>query len=331
MFVDIEPDTFTLDPSKIEEKITEKTKAIMPVHIHGLPADMDAILKISRQYKLKVIEDAAQAHGATYKGSMAGTLGDIAGFSLQTTKNLCAGEGGLITTNDVELRDRASLVRMFGELVQRDRARSYNAYVMGWNYRIPEMSASLARTQLTRLNKHNMIIRENAEYLSSKLRQITGLIPPYVPADRTSTYYLYRVKVDTEPLGLHIEPGRLRLAVQDALMAEGVDVMGWQNVPVAGQAIFQFKNGYGQGCQWSCPHARGGIEYRIADYPRTLEALDTSFHVRHVYPPGDLDVMDYIVHAFQKVMDSVEEVVDHFNKQKEFVPIEERAVKLVDL
>jgi dTDP-4-amino-4,6-dideoxygalactose transaminase len=331
VFVDIEPDTFTIDPSKIEEKITEKTKAIMPVHIHGLPADMDPILRIARRHNLKVIEDAAQAHGATYKGNMAGTLGDIAGFSLQTTKNLCAGEGGLVTTNDAELRDRASLVRMFGELVQKDRARSYNAYVMGWNYRIPEMSASLARTQLTNLDEYNRVIRENAEYLSSQLRQIEGLIPPYVPADRTSTYYLYRVKVDPEPLGLDIEPGRLRMAVQDALMAEGVEVMGWQNVPVAGQAIFQFKTGYGQGCPWSCPHARGGIEYRITDYPRTLDVLDTSFHVSHVYPPNDQEVIDSIVHAFHKVMGRVEEVIDHFNMQKEFVPIEERAAKLVDL
>jgi dTDP-4-amino-4,6-dideoxygalactose transaminase len=331
VFVDIEPDTFTIDPAKIEEKITEKTKAIMPVHIHGLPADMDPILEIARRHRLKVIEDAAQAHGATYKGNKAGTLGDIAGFSLQTTKNLCAGEGGLITTNDAGLRDRASLVRMFGELVREDAARSYNAYVMGWNYRIPEMSASLARTQLTHLDEYSRTTRNNAEYLSSQLRRIEGLIPPYIPEDRSSTYYLYRVKVDPEPLGLDIEPGRLRMAVQDALIAEGVEVMGWQNVPVAGQAIFQFKTGYGKGCPWSCPHSRSAIEYKISDYPRTLDVLDTSFHISHVHPPNDQDVLDAIVHALQKVMGSVDEVIDHFNERKEFVPIEERAVKLVDL
>jgi len=331
VFVDVAPDTFTMDPTGIEAKISEKTKAIMPVHIHGLPADMDPILEIARQHDLKVIEDAAQAHGATYKGRTAGTLGDIAGFSLQTTKNLCAGEGGLITTGDDELRDRAALVRMFGELVQKDKARAYNAYVMGWNYRIPEMSASLARTQLRRLDEHNRIMQENAERLTAHLRRIDGLVPPYVPADRTSTYYLYRVKVDPTPLGLDVEPGRLRMAVQDAVRAEGVEAIGWQNVPVAGQAIFQAKEGYGRGCPWSCPHARPDIAYRITDYPNALEVLDTSFHVGHIVPPNGRETIDAIAHAFGKVMAHVDEALVHFNRHKDYAPIEERAVKLVDL
>jgi len=128
VFVDIDPDTMNMDPKKIEARITRKTRALLPVHVHGLCADMDAINRIAKKHKLKVIEDAAQAAGARYRGKSAGVLGDIAGFSLNGSKNLPAGEGGIVTSNDDELMDRARKMAMFGEkAVPRGMIRLYDA------------------------------------------------------------------------------------------------------------------------------------------------------------------------------------------------------------
>ena len=115
VFVDIEPKTYTIDPAKIEAAITERTKAIMPVHIQGCPADMDPILEIAKKHDLHVIEDACQAHGAMYKGRMCGTIGDAGAFSLNNLKNLCGGEGGLFVTDDEDILKKGDLVRYFGD------------------------------------------------------------------------------------------------------------------------------------------------------------------------------------------------------------------------
>lgn len=128
IFVDVHPKTYNIDPSKIEERITERTKAIVAVDLHGLPADYDEICAIARKYGLKVIEDGAQAHGATYKGRPVGSLGDCAGCSLNGSKCLSAlGEGGLFTTNDERMYELAVRARMFGEYVEPGKPREYNA------------------------------------------------------------------------------------------------------------------------------------------------------------------------------------------------------------
>ncbi len=135
VFVDIDPKTFNVDPKKIEEKIGSRTKAIMPVHIHGLPADMDEINEIAKKHHLVVIEDAAQSHGALYHDKKTGNFSDMAAFSLNSTKNMPGGEGGLFVTNNEEYRGKANMVRMFGEFLKPEEGRKYNAYTMGWNYR----------------------------------------------------------------------------------------------------------------------------------------------------------------------------------------------------
>ena len=151
VFVDIDPDSMNIDPAKIEEKITDRTKALLPVHVHGLPADMDPINAIANTYHLKVVEDAAQAAGAKYKGRSAGLLGDIAGFSLNGSKNLPAGEGGIVTTNDDELMTRARQMAMFGEkVVPKGMIRLYDAEIMGFNYRNNEMADAFCRSFLKR-------------------------------------------------------------------------------------------------------------------------------------------------------------------------------------
>jgi len=335
IFVDIDPQTYNIDPSKIKEKINERTKAIMPVHIHGMPADMDEINEIAKKYNLIVIEDAAEAHGALYKGKKAGNLGDIAGFSLQSSKNLMAGEGGIITTNNAALRDKADLVRMFGEVIEKGKPRAYNAYTMGWNYRLPEMSAALARTQLRRLDDYNKIAQENADFLTRELRKIPGVIPPFVPEDRTHTYYVYRVRLNPERLGINMPLDKFRYAVQWALDAEGVTTSEWQNAPVPAQTLFQEKRGYGKGCPWSCSFSRGEdkIIYNPHDYPETLKILKGSFVLGsimegNVRPPNTMELMKRYVEAFQKVFHNLERVVCLYEKSGEYAEFEKRKIRL---
>ena len=184
VFVDVDPKTFNIDPAKIEEKITEKTKAILPVHLHGLPADMDQVNAIAKKYNLTVIEDACQAHGATYKGKKVGALGDMAAFSLNGSKNLPGGEGGLFNTDSDELRYRADMVRTLGWLIEEDVEWEYNAVKVGWMYRYQEMPAALVRTRLKTLDQENGQRRKNAEYLTEHLGKLKGVTPPEVPPDR---------------------------------------------------------------------------------------------------------------------------------------------------
>lgn len=313
VFVDIDPKTFNIDPTKIEEKITDRTKAIIPVDIHGVPADMDEINAIARKHNLVVIEDAAQAHGSEYKGRKAGSLGDIGIFSLNTTKNLPGGEGGLLVTDNAEYRGKANMTRIFGEYLEEGEGRSYRSYTMGWHYRTQEMPAAFARSQLKRLDEYNANARRNGQYLTEGLQTIKGVEPPYIPPDRTTNYHKYRVRLKREELGLEVEPTEFRDKVVAALKAEGVSVALWQTIPLPGHPLFQEKVGYGKGCPWSCPFGGREIEYRSEDYPETIKLLDNSLVVaEESYPlyPQKLELMKHYVEAFEKVFTNIDEVLE---------------------
>ena len=312
VFVDIDPKTYNIDPKRIEEKITKRTKAIIPVHIHGLPADMNGINRIAAKHNLIVIEDACQAHGATYHGKKTGNFGDMAAFSLNSTKNLPGGEGGLFVTDSEDYRGRANMVRMFGEFLRPDEGRKYMAYTMGWNYRTQELPAAFARSQLGRLDEYNANAQRNAEYLSENLAQIEGIIPPFVPPDRTHVYHMYRIRLDPAKLGFDVEAPLFRDSVRKALELEGVDVDLWQTVPIPGQMLFQQREGYGRGCPWSCHYYTTEIRYDPKDYPETVKLLENSLVVGSwPYPlyPQSLELMKYYVDAFHRVFDNIDEVV----------------------
>lgn len=313
IFADIRPDTYSIDVDRIREKISPKTRAIMPVHVFGLPADMAEIGELASDRGLYVIEDACQAHGATYRVRKAGTLGDIAGFSLQTTKNLMCGEGGLITTSSPALRDRAALCRLFGEQVKAEANRAYNSLTIGWNYRIPDMSAALARTQLRRLDEYNALTVANAEFLTEKLKGIPGIVPPYIPDDRTSVYYAYVIRVDPEAMGISEPPAKVRLAFQIALAAEGVPAGRWQKMPVPAQEIFQQLHAYGKGCPWTCPRSRPGISYDLSDFPVSKAVVASIFHLDEVRAPNGPDLMRKIVTAVEKVAENIREALEHID------------------
>jgi perosamine synthetase len=148
VFADIDPVTFCLDAARVEAAVTPRTKAIIPVHLLGHPADMDAIMAVAQRHGLKVIEDCAQAPGARYKGRLVGTMGDCGVFSFQETKNMATGEGGMVITNDDAIAERARMVRNHGEAVVAGEARRYLTSTIGWNYRMTEIEAAIGLVQL---------------------------------------------------------------------------------------------------------------------------------------------------------------------------------------
>ena len=189
--VPIEPDqrTYNLDPARIEEAITSRTRAIMPVHLYGQTADMDAIREIADRFSLKLIEDAAQAQGARYKGKRAGRIGDAAAFSFYPGKNLGAmGDAGAITTNDAQLADRIRVLRNYGS-----RVKYYNE-TKGFNTRLDELQASILRIKLRRLDEWNERRRRVAEHYLQTLEGAPDLTLPYAAPDAEPIWHLFVVR-----------------------------------------------------------------------------------------------------------------------------------------
>ena len=192
VYADITPETFNLNPEKIEEKITDKTKAIVPVHLYGQPADMDAINEIAEKHDLKVIEDAAQAHGAVYKGKKIGSIGDLGCFSFYPTKNMTTSEGGMVTTNDDDLAEKSGMIRAHGE------SKRYEQSLLGYNYRMTDIAASIGLVQLKKIDEFNTKRNENAEYLSEGMEDIPGITTPIVADNVTHVFHQYTIRVSKD-------------------------------------------------------------------------------------------------------------------------------------
>ena len=315
IFIDIEPETYSMDPDLIEEKISEKTKAVMPVHVHGLTCDMDRINAVAKKHDLRVIEDAAQAFGAEYKGRKAGRLGDMAAVSLNGSKNVPAGEGGVVLTDDEKLYENARSMSMFGEdKYEKGTIRLYDAKRMGFNYRNNELCDAFCRSFLKRFDDLQRQRTELAEYLNKELVKIKGVKPLPIPEGYKTTYHLYKVSLYPEALGIdNVHPKRFRWAVQKALAAEGLELFEWHNMPVPSQTVFLSKQVYGKGCPWNCPHAREEVRdivYDPFDYPNTVDMFDRSFVIKPVYPPNTFELMERYVEGFQKVFENLDEVIE---------------------
>jgi len=313
IFVDIEPRTYTIDPARIEAAVTERTRAILPVHIQGCPADMDPILEIARHRRLEVIEDACQAHGAVYKGRMCGTLGVAGTFSLNNLKNLCGGEGGLFVTNDEDVLKKGDLLRYFGDECDETTLRQkYNSSILGYMYRNQELPAALARGQLRHLDENNATRIRNAEYLSRELGKIPGVIPPYCPPGFKHVYWFYAVRFDPRAAGVDASPRRFRVAVEKALFQEGVLVGQWQVMPVPAQDIFQSMIGIGKRYPWAINEAQG-VTYRYDpnDYPVAQMLCDSYTNVHSIHPPNGSELNEKVVAAFHKVFRNLGQVMDH--------------------
>ncbi len=309
VFVDIDPKTYTIDPALIEEKITERTSAVLPVSIHGMPFDHDPVFEVARKHDLKVVHDDCQAHGATYKGKRMGSFDHTTGFSLNRSKNLTAGEGGLYTTNDEAMKAHAHKMREFGEVVLPDRDREYNAFGLGWMYRPHEFINAFCLAQLERLDENNAGRIEFSEFLTAGLAEIPGFAGPYDPDWAQPVYYVYVVEFRPDELGLDCTPLEMKQACVKAMAAEGIGLGQWQTRPIPGQDVFQDKVGFGRGVPWSL-NPEVEYEYRSEDYPRTVEFIDGHSYLRGVYPPNDLELMKLYLAGFRKVSDNIERVLE---------------------
>jgi len=193
VYVDIDPKTYAIDPSKIEEAVTERTIAILPVHNLGHPADMDAIMEISKDFDLYVIEDAAQALGAEYNGRKAGTIGHMGCFSFQNSKVISTGEGGMVITNNDELARRAQEIRNHGDIYGSGR-------FLGYNYRMTELQAAIGVEQLKKLDSLNKWQVDNFNHLAPRLPKC--IKPPYVAPYANPTFYIVGCVFDESEAGI---------------------------------------------------------------------------------------------------------------------------------
>ncbi len=200
IFVDIDPRTYNLDPNQIERAITPHTRALIPVHLYGQPAEMDPILEIARRHRLRVIEDAAQAHGAEYRGRRAGSMGDVACFSFYPGKNLGAyGDAGALVTNDAELADRARMLRDHG------RRAKYEHLIVGYGYRLDALQAAILGAKLPHLDAWNARRRAIAAYYT-ELFSNSDIVTPYVPPHIAPVYHLYVIRArNREGLRAHLK------------------------------------------------------------------------------------------------------------------------------
>jgi perosamine synthetase len=218
VFVDIRADDFCLDPDRVEAAITPRTKAIMPVHLYGLMADMDPLVEIAQRHGIPIVEDAAQAHGARYHGRRAGQFGP-AMFSLYATKNLMTGEGGFATTDDDALADRIRLYRNHGMRVR------YQHESLGTNFKPTDLAAALGLAQLARLDERTAQRRRNAARLTEGLR---GYLTPAAPEGREHVWHQFTMRF----------PGE-RQRVIDGLTERGIGTLIYYPVPVHRQAYLQ--------------------------------------------------------------------------------------------
>ncbi|MBW6462071.1 MAG: DegT/DnrJ/EryC1/StrS family aminotransferase [DPANN group archaeon] len=192
VFSDIDENTFNLDPLKIEDNITNKTKAVLVVHLFGNPCDMDKIKEICNKHNLLLIEDACQAHGAKYKGQMVGSIGDCGVFSLYPTKNMTTGEGGMITTNSPEIEKKCRIIRDHGQ-DGRD-----NQTMLGYNYRMTDIQAAIGVEQLKKLEGFIERRIENAELLTEGLKNVKGIITPIIKTDTRHVFNQYTIRVTND-------------------------------------------------------------------------------------------------------------------------------------
>ena len=297
VFADVEEATGCLDASSIRACLTKRTKAILVVHQFGIPADMDEITKIARENNLKVIEDCAQAHGAMYKGRPVGTIGDIGVFSLNVNKTIQSGEGGVCTTNDKDVAYRLSLIRNHGEAVVGPAEYQNIVNIAGFNFRLTEIQAAIAREQLKKLNTLNKHRLELVEALSERLAKIPFLTTPSGRRDCLSTYYVYPLLFDENSAGVS------RHAFVSAVNAEGALFYEGYVRPLYLQPVYQQKTLFKHGYPFSAIENKGSA----ADYREGLCATAEKLHNHrmlineHIRFPHTLEDIRELAKCVEKV------------------------------
>ncbi|MFI5836663.1 DegT/DnrJ/EryC1/StrS family aminotransferase [Micromonospora sp. NPDC051300] len=288
VFVDIDPVSFNLDPDALRAALSDRTAAVVPVHLHGLPADMDEIGAVAARHRLAVVEDAAQAHGVAYRGRRTGSLGDLAAFSLNASKNLpTCGEGGLVTTDDARLAGRAALLRQFGERLPARGDRPYRSELAGWNGKINAIQAAFTRAQLAHLDEWALARDRNVRAFLDRTAAIPGLVAPTAPGDREHGWHILRFRLLPAAFDLpETAGGALRAAICRVLRGEGVPASRYQSMPLSRQPLF----------------ADGGPTCRRSDVPVTEAVVADSFVLQRVHLHPDAGpLLDRVADALEKV------------------------------
>ncbi|MEU9944562.1 DegT/DnrJ/EryC1/StrS family aminotransferase [Streptomyces lavendulae] len=302
VFVDVDPDTFNMTPAAVEAAITPRTRAVVVVHLHGLPADMDEINAIARKHGLAVVEDAAQAHGARYWDRPAGGLATVGTFSLNVSKNLATcGEGGLVTTDDEGLARKIASLRQFGELAGADTPRTYISHVLGWNNKPNAIQAAFTRSQLRRFPADSLRREQNVRPFLDRVAELPGFLAPHHGTDRTHAWHILRFRVVPSAFGLEDRyAGPLRAAVQRALRAEGVPAAPYQTLPLPAQHMFRVDSGF-DAWPWKLAGTRqqaGGPDA----FPAVFRVIEDSFAIQkaHLHPDAG-PLLAHYADAFEKV------------------------------
>lgn len=291
VFADIDESTYCLDPVDFEKKITEKTRAVIPVHLFGYPAEMDDITVIAEENNITVIEDCAQAHGAHYKGKKVGALGDAGCFSFYATKNMTTGEGGIITTNDKDLAERAKKVRNHG-MTDRDT----HAY-LGYNYRMSEINAAIGLVQLKKLDALNEIRIKNSLFLLNKLKDIPWLLIPFIAEYVKHVFFWCPVRVREDVLGVKTED------LVKKLKEKGIEVRHRYREPLYRQELLQHKMAYPKTCPFSCPYYGKEVDYSSVYLPAAEKVAGTVIGLpNHPYlTTQDLETIVDVFHSLEVV------------------------------
>lgn len=291
VFVDTAPDNFLLDASKVEAAITEKTKAILPVHIAGYPADLDALVDIANRHNLKVVEDCAQAHGAEWRGRGVGSWGHFGCFSFQSSKNLCAGEGGIILINDRELYERAWALHNCGRTPPD--AEFGDLEPFGGNFRMTEWQAGLLLSRLTRLEDETNHRHMNMRWLDGWFGEIPGIkVTPLDPRATRCGSHGYKAIFDSEEFENISRETFLR-----AMRAEGIPIGYWYNTPMY-RAAFLTSALFGQNLDYSDVHC-----------PETEKLCQTGISLGQNVLMGNEEDMEAIIKAAIKIRRNVGELL----------------------
>lgn len=314
VFADIEEDYFCLATDSIKNNISKRTKAIVVVDILGQPYDVDKINRVAKKHKLIVIEDCAQAPGATYHGKYAGTQGDIGVYSLNYHKHIHTGEGGVVVTNNDKLADKIRLIRNHAEVVVGKKGYDSLVNMLGFNYRMTEIEAAIGREQLKKLKKMVKERVKNVNYLNKKLAAIPCLVPVEIRPKSTHVYYLQSFKYNAKIAGVHrdkfVEAVKAELAVIELRETEGVKVGGGYAKPLYLEPIYQNKIAYGEnGCPWTCEKYQGNVDYSEGICPVAEKMYkDVLITTELMHPGMSQKDLDDVVKAFEKVWQNVNEL-----------------------
>lgn len=302
IIVDTIYDTQCIDPEKVEKAITDKTKAVIVVHYGGFACDIDRITEIADRGNFIVIEDAAHAPGAIYKGKKIGSIGDMATFSFQESKTMTAGEGGMITTNNDELAEKCIQYRSCG----RHEGQSwYVHYVFPVNYRLAEIQSAMLLAQLERLDDQLKTKNENARYLADRFKDIDGIGP--VPGDGNTDvngYYLYLLQYDKDKFD-----GVERDKFVEALNAEGIQCHIGYPWPLSKNPMFERIEEGPKGCPFTCPYYGKHISIKDQKFPVTEKICRETVVIPHQVLLSDKADMDDIVAAIVKIKENANELL----------------------